>query len=377
MRKGRRIRRLRPRRERRSRAALQHAPGAGFSLVWEVRRMVAPDAAATPGEQRAWPKTALVALAAFALTLLIEAIFKFRIIAADGFLLDDFFFFERALHDRSFDSIVEFVPAFEGMEFDRASSLVVYRWLVVLTGDIAALRWLHVVAVSIACALFAAVLMRVTKDVVLSVFTSVLSFVTPFTFIISIFVNGTYNAYYFVFVFAALLVGAHLDFRSPDKRTVAHFGIMGALLLTAILVVNSGVFIPLIALGWVFLNSSAYQSRAPRRLFAAGAAVLVFAGALALSGFEHPYTRFPGRITYDIPTMFLNGLSILRNMVASYLDPMITTGRLTLEDNLVPAFAVMLSVVVVFGIGAYRNQPIRSVGEQTRRNVFFIGFLGA
>ena len=133
--------------------------------------------------------------------LLIELIFKWRVIFSKSLILDDAFMFERAVHDRPFNDLGDFIPAFQSSNLDASTNLKIYRFLADISNDIVVMRLIYLCFFALACAVFALLVFRVTNDRAISVLTAVFSFVTPFSPIIVLFTNGSYNILYFLIFF--------------------------------------------------------------------------------------------------------------------------------------------------------------------------------
>ena len=291
--------------------------------------------------------------------LLFELIFKWQVIASEVFVLDDAFIFERAVNGRPFNDLGEFLPSFQAVDLDRSPGLKFYRFMAETAGDISNMRIIYLSFFAITCALFALVIYQVTKDRVLSVLTSIFACISPFSPVLVLFTNGSYNIVYFGLFFAALLTGTFLGPKDSPRRMDLIVALTTALLLLSAVFVEVGFLLSLAALAWLFFYCKAYERKLGQVLFILSAAVVVAQAIWILMTYTSPYETMPDRVNYGLDSMFVNGLSIIDRSISSFWDPMLTSGQLTLRSSLWIAIAficIVLLFYVVAGLKLIRKR---------------------
>jgi len=308
---------------------------------------------------------------AFLLSLGFELAFMHGVVFSEFLILDDIFYYERALSGRSFNDIGEFLPALNAFDHDGMTSLNLYKKLFVWIGDVPTMRLLHIFVLAVGCGLFGLSLYFVTQDIIVAVLGAFASFVTPFTPIQGMFLTGSYNLFFFALFFLSLLALRKVDLNPPRASSLTLFVLIVCLLLVAVYFFRGGTILVLLLLAFFFAHRRVYETPSGRRIIAATAAVVAPLLYLAIATFEHPYKHFPGRITSAPGDMMLNGLGILSNMLTSYAQPMLKTGALTQQGGYVPAVIYILTALV--GVGLAWRRRKRLVIERER--MFQLAFL--
>ncbi|WP_430401875.1 hypothetical protein [Hyphomonas sp.] len=286
--------------------------------------------------------------------LLFELFFKWKVILSKSLILDDAFMFERAIHGRSFNDLAAFIPAFESADLDSSAGLIFYRLLADISNDIVLLRIIYLCSFSLACAIFGLLVYRITKDQNFSVLTAIFSFVTPFSPVLVLFTNGSYNIVYFILFFSAVLIGSYIRSGQPAKTTIWLVLSMTVLLLLSATFVETGFLFSFAAIIWLFIHCRAFEGHRGRLLFFCSGAVILLQAAWVLQTYSSPYEAMPGRVNYGLETMFLNGLSIINRAVVSYFDPMIGTGKLTLQIPLWVSIGFIVITLSLYFLAAFK-----------------------
>ena len=139
-----------------------------------------------------------IGVVTFALVLTVQIVTKNHLIFGPLLFLDDFFFFERALHNRPFNDLQETTPIFEGLNLDGAGNHNLYRFLAEALSSIDNLKLALVLLFAVCSSLWATIIYRITRNNILSLSISVIAFISPFSFIIGLFTNASYVLYLFL-----------------------------------------------------------------------------------------------------------------------------------------------------------------------------------
>ncbi|KJS34634.1 MAG: hypothetical protein VR74_19475 [Hyphomonas sp. BRH_c22] len=320
----------------------------------------------------------VVFAATFVSALILELVFKGAIIGSNGLLLDDLFYFERSLSGLSFNNLYS---APEGhitkLGSDYTPNLRAYRFLATFWGDISTLRLFHVIVFCFDAALLSVIIQPILKDRVLSVGVATFAFVTPFTFIINIFANGSYFVLYFFFFLSAFLCFSALDFSNPvSKRGWITLALGVLLAVVGARTVDSGILLLIPLYFYLCWQANAWRTKVGLRVAAALGAGLVLLTYFTISAIQHPYKNIPGRLDYSVNTMIENFFSVCSNMLQSYSEPMVFTGVKLNAGNLTP---IVVFLVCVGLLGAIRFATSRtSIGqhELSVQSLPTIGFFG-
>ncbi|MBU1289341.1 MAG: hypothetical protein KJ871_16630 [Alphaproteobacteria bacterium] len=295
---------------------------------------------------------AKVFAATFVFVALFELLFKAHVIFSHALFLDDLFYFERSLSGLTFNGLEatqQDVPAGHGLDY--TPNLQLYRALAGGLGDIVLLRLVHLAVFCFDAALLALVLLPHIKDRTLTVLTAAFAFMTPFSHILTIFANGSYFVWFFLFYLGAILAWRHMRFSAGDSRVNRTCLLAGALLgVLAALFVDSGILLLWPLLLFLLWNSRAWSARNGQTT--AGLLTLLLAALSwhTIASIQHPYTGIAGRLDYAPAGMVVNGLYILSHMVWRYVEPMQYTGFRLERDNAYPALAVILLAVGALGL---------------------------
>lgn len=308
---------------------------------------------------------------AFLLSLGFELVFLHGAVFSDQLILDDIFYYERAVSGRSFDDIGEFLPALKTLDHDKITYLDMYRKLFVWIEDVPTMRLLHIFVLAIGCGLLGRYLYSLTEDSIVAVLGAFAAFVTPFSPIQGVFITGSYNLFFFALFFLALLGLRKVDLNPPRASSLALFVLIVCLLLVAVWFFRGGTILVLLLLAFFFAHRRVYETPAGRRIIAATAAIVTPLLYLAIATFDHPYKHFPGRISSAPGEMMLNGLGILSNMLTGYVQPMLKTGAPTQQGGYVPA-AIYILTALVAAVWAWRRRRGLAIG---RERVFQLAFL--
>lgn len=282
-----------------------------------------------------------------------ELLFKSPIIFSQALFLDDIFYFERSLSGLTFnglDASPADIPA--GLGSDYTPNLRLYRALASTLGSIIPLRIVHLAVFCMVAGLLALNLLPLLKDRLLAGLTASFACLTPFSHIMTIFANGTYFAWFFLFYLSALLAFRNVSFGEKDSWRRCIFLVIGsASSVLAASIVDSGILLlwPLLAfLAW---NGRAWASKTG--LAVTGTLTLLLAAFSwhTISSIQHPYAAMADRLHYSLPNMMYSGLIILSNMVADYMEPMQYTGFRLQRENVYPALA-LVAVLIAFAIWA-------------------------
>lgn len=307
--------------------------------------------------------------------LLFELFFKWSVISSEVFILDDAFMFERAIHGRPFSDLGEFLPAFQAVDLDRSPGLKFYRFLAETAGDISKMRIIYLSFFAITCALFAMLIYRVTNDRNLSILIGVFACITPFSPVLILFTNGSYNIVYFGLLFAALLMGTFIGPDDRPRKKIWLVASITSLLLLSAVFVEVGFLLSLAVLVWLFFYSKTYASASDVALFSLSSALVVAQAIWILTSYTSHYEAMPDRVNYALGSMFVNGLSIIDRSMSSFWDPMLGTGQPTLRSSLTVAIAFILINIVLYGGAGFKLLRTRSDWEKLRGPLSFSFFL--
>lgn len=297
-----------------------------------------------------WREQAITGTVALLCLFLFELFFKWRVIFSESLVLDDAFMVERAIHGKPFNDLGQFIPAFQLADLDSSAGLKFFRALATASNDIIILRTIYLGLFAVACAIFAMLIFRLTKDRIFSALIAVFSFITPFSPILVLFTNGSYNIVYFLLFFSALLVGTYIRGSVGIAKTMGLILAMTSLLLLSAVFVETGFLFSFAALLWIFMSSKAFDKLHTGLLFLLSGALILAQAVWILLTYTSPYEAMPGRVNYDLSTMFLNGLSIINRSVASYWEPMIGTGQLTLQSSLWVSISFISLILILYAV---------------------------
>lgn len=307
--------------------------------------------------------------------LLFELFFKWQVIWSEAFILDDAFMFERAINRRPFNDLSEFLPAFQAVNLDRSPGLKFYRFLAETVDNIFTMRIIYLGFFAITCALFALVVYRVTEDRNLSVLISIFACITPFSPVLVLFTNASYNIVYFGLFFAALLTGTFIGTEGrPEKKSWLVASTTALLLLSAVFV-EVGFLLSLAALAWLFFHSKAYENTLERALFSISGMLIIAQAFWILTSYNNHYEAMPDRVNYALGSMFVNGLSIIDRSISSFWDPMLSTGQQTLRPSLTVAFVFIAMNIVLYAVAGLKLLLGRADWEYLREPLGFAFFL--
>ncbi len=304
----------------------------------------------------------------FCATLFLELLFKSSIISSIGMVFDDLFYFERATHGLSFNSVN---PApgesITNHGSDYTPNLKAYRFLVTWLGDISSVRMFHLIVLSVNAGLLALIIRPFFNDTVLTIGVATFAHVTPFSHILITFANGTYFALFFFFFFSSILFFRRVNFSEPVPRSNWFFLATGAFLATVgARTVDSGILLLIPLFVYFVLQSRALETTKGRTTTAFMGVALLVLIFLTVASIEHPYASMPGRLDYSIPSMIERGFYILSQITQHYFQPKLYTGVRLTAGNLVPvtAFFGIMSCIILGTLFVQR----RALLEKARKN---------
>lgn len=318
---------------------------------------------------------ARVFLAAAAVVLAYELLFKHAALVSPHMLLDDIFLFERAIHERAFNDISAFIPAFATVDLDGIAYLDMYRMMFSTLDSIVAARLIHLLFFAMGCGLFAVLLLDVTSDAIFSAGAAIMAFLTPFTPIFTIFVTGSYNVFFFFSLFLSLVILMRLELAAPRPGEVAVYAATILFLLISVGVFRGGALIALVSLIFVFALQKTHHTPSGRRLMATTALIVLPALIYLIATFEHPYRHLEGRMTTDLAGILLNGVSIISTMTGGYVNPMVRTGGLTQTGSYWPAGIFAVSAIALFALAYMQRRRLIAGFAGGRAQVLTMAFL--
>lgn len=309
--------------------------------------------------------------------MIIEFFFKGSLIFSESLFFDDAFMYERGIHKQSFNTLSEFFPIFITADFNQILGLKLYRWMINLSDDISSLRLIYLAFFGLACSLFSLILYNVTQDKIFSVSASIFSFITPFSPALILFTNGSYAIITFCLFFLAILMGTKISSDDASSNTTIKLFTIFFLFGLSNSLFTAGIFLSLAGIIWVFIDSKVYRARFSRNLFLIGSIGLFIHSMILIGNVSHPYQFIEGRLNYEMKSMFINGVSILKNAVISYVYPMVSTGGFTAQQNLLPAYifiviALSLSALLLFATFGQKN-----IIKPNMRAFCFVLFMGS